>query len=112
MTRKTMMLIFLCLILFVVGCRLDKAVDSKTILPDDIPSFVQEIDFENINWERKVVGFGDRGIIGNENKSGVIGADMPSLNGQKWMWQLWGIKNAENTNLTVYLITTIILLNN
>lgn len=101
MKRKTMMLIFLCMILFVVGCKSDKTVDSKTVLSDDIPNFVQEIDFENINWERKVAGFGDRGIIGNENKSGVIGADMPSLNGQKWMWHLWGIKNAENTKLTV-----------
>ena len=43
----------------------------------------------------------DRGIIGNENKSGVIGAAMPSLKSQKWMWHLWEIQNAENTKLTV-----------
>jgi hypothetical protein len=101
MKRITMMLILLCMLLFVVGCTSDKAVDSKAVLPDDIPNFVQESDFETINWERKAVEFGDRRIIGNENKSGVIGADMPSLNPQKWMWHLWGIENAENTKLTV-----------
>lgn len=84
-----------------VGCASDKAVDSKTSLPDDIPNFVREIDFEKINWERKTVEFGDKGMIGNENKSGVIGANMPSLKGQKWMWHFWGIENAENTKLTV-----------
>jgi hypothetical protein len=99
--RITMMLIVLSMFLFVVGCTSDKAVESKTVLPDDIPDFVREIDFETIDWERKAVEFGDRGIIGNENKSGVIGADMPSLNRQKWMWHLWGIENLGDTKLTV-----------
>jgi hypothetical protein len=99
--RITMMLIVLSMFLFVVGCTSDKAVESKTVLPDDIPDFVREIDFETIDWERKAVEFGDRGIIGNENKSGVIGADMPSLNRQKWMWHLWGIENFGDTKLTV-----------
>ncbi|AWE07284.1 hypothetical protein DCE79_07800 [Lysinibacillus sp. 2017] len=87
--------------LFVVGCTADEVVESKTVLPDDIPNFVQESDFETINWERKAVKFGDSGIIGNENKSGVIGAEMPSLNVQKWMWHLWGIENPNNTKLTI-----------
>ena len=101
MKRITMMFILLSVFLFLIGCTSDKAVDSKVVLPDDIPNFVQEIDFEKINWERKAVEFGDGGMIGNENKSGVLGADMPSLNPQKWMWHLWGIKDAENTKLTV-----------
>ncbi|KON90141.1 hypothetical protein AF332_27295 [Sporosarcina globispora] len=75
----------------------EKAKDAPITLPEDIPDFVQVSDFENIDWKRKAVEFGDRGIIGNENKSGVIGADMPSLNGQKWMWHLWGVKNADLT---------------
>ena len=100
MKRITMMFILLSMFL-VVGCTSDRVVESKTILPDDIPNFVQESDFEKITWERKALEFGDRGIIGNENKSGVIGADMPSLNAQKWMWHLWGIENARNTKLTV-----------
>ena len=100
MKRITMMLILLSMFI-VVGCTSDKAVYSKTVLPDNIPNFVREGDFETINWERKAVEFGDRGIIGNKNKSGVIGAGMPSLNGQKWMWHLWGIENARNTKLTV-----------
>ena len=73
MKRMTMMLMLLS-VFFVVGCTSDKAVESKTVLPDNIPNFVREGDFETINWERKALEFGDRGIIGNENKSGVIGA--------------------------------------
>ncbi|MBX9976046.1 DUF4871 domain-containing protein [Cytobacillus firmus] len=75
----------------------EKEKDVPIILPEDIPDFVQVSDFDTIDWERKAVEFGDRGIIGNENKSGVIGADMPSLNGQKWMWHLWGVEDAELT---------------
>ncbi|MBG9586280.1 hypothetical protein [Cytobacillus firmus] len=75
----------------------EKAKDDPITLPEDIPDFVQESDFDTIDWERKAVEFGDRGIIGNENKSGVIGAGMPSLNGQKWMWHLWGVENADLT---------------
>ena len=100
MKRIAMMLILLSMFI-VVGCTSDKEVYSKTVLSDNIPNFVREGNFETINWERKAVEFGDRGIIGNENKSGVIGAGMPSLNGQKWMWHLWGIENATNTKLTV-----------
>lgn len=41
-------------------------------------------------------------IIGNENKSGVIGADMPIINiNQKWMWHLWGVEEPLETDLTV-----------
>ncbi|RBP89973.1 hypothetical protein DFO70_11079 [Cytobacillus firmus] len=75
----------------------EKAKDAPITLPEDIPDFVQESDFDTIDWERKAVEFGDRGIIGNENKSGVIGAGMPSLNGQKWMWHLWGVEDADLT---------------
>lgn len=70
------------------------------VLPEDIPTFVEEEDFESIDWERKAVEFDDAGIIGNQDKSGVIGADMPSLNGQKWMWHLWGIEPM-HSDLTV-----------
>ena len=97
----TRMFFLLSLLLLVVGCTAEQAEGIKTILPDDIPDFVQVSDFETINWERKAVEFGDRGIIGNENKSGVIGANMPSLTGQKWMWHLWGIENTKDTKLTV-----------
>jgi hypothetical protein len=67
----------------------------------DIPAFVQTSDLEMINWNRKAVNFSNN-ILGNENKSGVIGADMPSINiNQKWMWHLWGIENPKETELTV-----------
>ncbi|MFL1997965.1 hypothetical protein VYF65_003761 [Lysinibacillus irui] len=87
------------LLLLVVGCA-----DKENItMPEDIPDFVQESDFASIDWSHKAVEFGDRGIIGNANKSGVIGADMPSLSTQKWMWHLWGIDDSDSgsTELTV-----------
>lgn len=67
----------------VVACSSEETKETNILLPESIPSFVQESDFTKIDWERKAVEFGDGRIIGNENKSGVIGADMPTLNGQK-----------------------------
>jgi hypothetical protein len=76
-------------------------VGEETFLPTNIPIFVKNSDFEMIDWNRKAVDFGNN-ILGNENKSGVIGADMPSINiNQKWMWHLWGIENSKETELTV-----------
>ncbi|BCB05125.1 hypothetical protein [Bacillus sp. KH172YL63] len=66
------------------------------ILPADIPAYIKESDFLQINWDRKATEFG-RNLIGNENKSGIIGADMPSLSGQKWMWHLWHTDASELT---------------
>lgn len=41
-------------------------------------------------------------MIGNENKTGIIGADLPSVeHNQKWMWHFWGIKDPTKTELTV-----------
>lgn len=66
------------------------------MLPADIPAFVQVSDFDKIDWDRRAVRFG-RNMVGNEDKAGVIGADMPSLHPQKWMWHLWGVKDVELT---------------
>ncbi|WP_262373532.1 hypothetical protein [Rossellomorea aquimaris] len=74
----------------------EKEEGSPIILPEDIPDFVQKSDFDNINWDRKATEFG-RNMIGNENRSGIIGADMPSLTGQKWMWHLWDTEASELT---------------
>lgn len=97
MKRLPMILVIFNMLLVGTACTSKEAINRKIVFPKDIPSFVQESDFEKINWERKAVKFGDRGIIGNENKSGVIGADMPSLNGQKWMWHLWGVNDVDVT---------------
>ncbi|MDP5277219.1 hypothetical protein [Chengkuizengella axinellae] len=96
MIRLLKPFILLSMLLFVVGCTSDKIINEEVILPEDIPDFVQENDFEIIDWEKKTVEFGDRGIIGNENKSGVIGDEM-SVNGHKWMWHLWGVDNVDLT---------------
>lgn len=87
---KIRLLFLLGFLLLVVGCTTEKLVIE---LPKDVPDFVKESDFNAIDWENKAIRFGERGIIGNENKSGIIGADMPSLAGQKWMWHLWGVEN-------------------
>lgn len=74
----------------------EKEEESPVTFPEDIPAYVQESDVEHINWDRQATTFG-RNIIGNENKSGIIGADMPSLTGQKWMWHLWDTDTSELT---------------
>jgi hypothetical protein len=68
---------------------------------EDVPVFVKVADLEVVDWNRKAVNLGEN-ILGNKNKSGVIGADMPSINiNQKWMWHLWGIEDPTETELTV-----------
>ncbi len=91
-------IILLGILLLVVGCTNNEEV---IVLSEDIPDFVQVGDFKAIDWDNKAVEFGERGIIGNENKSGVIGADMPSLSTQKWMWHLWGIEDSRDVKLTI-----------
>ncbi|MGM0837903.1 MAG: hypothetical protein ACQEV7_17325 [Bacillota bacterium] len=70
--------------------------DHMVNMPEDIPNFVQESDIKLIDWNRVAEPFG-RNLVGNENKSGVIGMDMPSLEEQKWMWHLWGTAAEELT---------------
>ncbi|WP_286230852.1 hypothetical protein [Neobacillus mesonae] len=99
--KKILLFMMLFSLLFVAAACSSKETmnenDQKIVLPEGIPDFVITRDFAKIDWERKAVKFGDRGIIGNENKSGVIGADMPSLDQQKWMWHLWGVDDADLT---------------
>ncbi|WP_342754681.1 hypothetical protein [Bacillus sp. PK3_68] len=101
MKLKSMAFVFLSMIFLVAGCSKSKTVESQSVLPEDIPNFVKESDFEKVDWDKKAVRFNGN-IIGNKNKSGVIGADMPSINvNQKWMWHLWGIESSKETKLTV-----------
>ncbi|MGR3763020.1 hypothetical protein [Rossellomorea sp. NS-SX7] len=74
----------------------EKEAAKNVSLPEDLPDYVQEHDVEKIDWNRKAAAFG-RNVIGNENQSGIIGADMPSLTPQKWMWHLWGTDASELT---------------
>ncbi|WP_237563725.1 hypothetical protein [Halalkalibacter okhensis] len=97
MKKFWMIFVLIGLSFMAIACSSNETVESTILLPENIPGFVQESDFSVIDWEKKAVEFGDRGIIGNEKKSGVIGADMPVLNGQKWMWHLWGVENVELT---------------
>ncbi|WP_225230034.1 hypothetical protein [Ureibacillus galli] len=78
------MFFIVLLFLFLVGCS-----NKDVTLPEDIPNLLKKM-ILNQSMGEKATKFEERGIIGNENKSGVIGAEMPSLNNQKWMWDLWG----------------------
>ncbi|WP_235824725.1 hypothetical protein [Bacillus salipaludis] len=101
MKQKSMVFIFLSMLFLIAGCSKNKTVESKLPLPEDIPEFVKESDIEKIDWDKKAVTFNGN-IIGNENKSGVIGADMPSINiNQKWMWHLWANEYPIGAKLTV-----------
>lgn len=101
MKLKPILLLFLSMLFYVGGCSKEDTIKSKLTLPEDIPDFVEVNDFEKIDWDKRAVKLNDH-IIGNENKSGVIGADMPSVNiNQKWMWHLWGIENPRETKMTV-----------
>lgn len=95
MRKILLWVIVVSLIIFVTACKMKEG--SEITLPDNIPDFVQEKDFEAIDWNRKAVEFGEYGVIGNKNKSGVIGSELPSLTTQKWMWHIWGNDNTELT---------------
>lgn len=94
MKGRSLLAVLCCLML--LGCTVD---DEKIVLPDDAPDFVKMKDIEGIDWDNKAMEFGRRYMIGNENKTGIIGADMPSLKGQKWMWHLWDVPS--DVELTV-----------
>ncbi|WP_433595579.1 hypothetical protein [Lysinibacillus xylanilyticus] len=88
--------LMITVLLLLVGCN-----EEKVSLPNNLPDFVRESDFKSIDWDKKAVEFGGRGIVGNANKSGVIGVNMPSLSTQKWMWHLWGIEEGRDNKLTI-----------
>ncbi|MEI3605673.1 hypothetical protein SPD48_08205 [Pseudogracilibacillus sp. SE30717A] len=95
MYKSLSLLLSLCIVVVLSACSSNKAVSLE--LPSEIPDFVQQTDFENVDWEKKAEEFGDWGVVGNDNMSGVIGADVSGLGPHKWMWHLWGIENTELT---------------
>ncbi|PAD66363.1 hypothetical protein CHH83_24375 [Bacillus sp. 7586-K] len=101
---KTKCLFMICsLLLLLAACQSNDASETKfkkVTIPDDVPEYVQESDFKKIDWDKKATMLVN-GIIGNEGKSGVIGADTPSLDGQKWMWHLWGVDDPSKSTMTV-----------
>jgi len=94
MNKLTKLFVLFLSLLIVAGCT-----NKEEKIPDTAPVFIQKSDFQNIDWQKKAVEFGEYGVVGNENKSGVIGADMPSLDRQKWMWHLWDVP--PNEELTI-----------
>ncbi|WP_430787102.1 hypothetical protein VBD025_15565 [Virgibacillus flavescens] len=95
---------FLVCLIVLVGCetsKVQKDQHSITItLPEDIPSFITEKDFEKIDWNRKATeletGTGSV-MFGNKNKLGIIGPELTPNNVEKWLWHFWGIEKGELT---------------
>ncbi|MBM7702151.1 hypothetical protein [Metabacillus iocasae] len=88
--------VFLLALFLLTSC--SNQVNHSTVeSPDNLPNFFNEQDLEKIDWNKQAKILENKNMIGNENKLGVIGANMPSLNGQKWMWHLWGIQPKELT---------------
>lgn len=84
------------------GCETTE-VQNKSIkfsLPNDIPNFVTESDFEKINWEKVTDQFetSERSdMLGNKNKLGIIGSGLKTGEVEKWLWHFWGIDEGEFT---------------
>ncbi|MFJ7975740.1 DUF4871 domain-containing protein [Peribacillus sp. JNUCC 23] len=100
MKIKSMVLIFLSVLFWVVGCSTNETVESKLTLPEDIPDFVQISDFEKVDWDRTVTEFdtGTRNdMVGNKNKLGIIGPELKPNEVEKWLWHFWGIDKGKFT---------------
>lgn len=109
-----MAFIFLSMLFLIVGCsknetnNTNETVKSKLTMPKDTPDFVQESDFEKVDWDKTaaVVDTGTRDdVVGNKNKLGIIGPELNS-DGEpdikinqiyKWLWLFWGIEKGELT---------------
>ncbi|GEN45717.1 hypothetical protein [Alkalibacillus haloalkaliphilus] len=98
MMNRVLLVCIICSLIVMVACTLD---ETDVQLPENIPEFVREGDFAQIDWDKKAVTFNNN-IVGNKDKSGVIGTDMPSINNdQKWMWHLWGVEEPYSIELSV-----------
>ncbi|MGM9927295.1 MAG: DUF4871 domain-containing protein [Bacillus sp. (in: firmicutes)] len=100
--RLSFTVLFLCLFLL-AGCVSEKdteknvgkdgtqAVAQKE--SEDMPSFVKEADFDQIDWNKVVTKIGTDGvsdIVGNSNKVGYIGSELQAKKVDKWLWHFFG----------------------
>jgi hypothetical protein len=81
------------------GCVPNKEKENEEVKPviqnesNDIPSFVKEADFKQIDWDKMVTKIGSNGnsdILGNPNKVGYIGPDLLTKKIDKWLWHFFG----------------------
>lgn len=97
--KSLLIALFICL--FVVsGCTSTTVNPNKISLPEDIPNFVTEKDFQKIDWDRTAAAFdtGTRSdMVGNKNKLGIIGPELKPNEVEKWLWHFWGIDQGEFT---------------
>lgn len=96
MKLKSMILIVMSITFLLIGCS-----KKEAMLPEGIPDFVKDSDFEKIDWSNKATTF-NNDMVGHKNKSWILADDMSDINkAHKWMWHLWGVDNSAETKLTV-----------
>lgn len=95
---------FLLCLFVLSGCQSSKVQEvQKPIdvsLPNDISNFVNEKDFEKIDWSRTSTKFNTgegSDMVGNKNKLGIIGPELKPNEVQKWLWHFWGADKGEFT---------------
>lgn len=101
---KILFVAFLLSLFVISGCQSSKDQEVqkpiKVSLPNDIPNFVSEKDFEKIDWNRTATEFntGERSdMVGIKNKLGIIGPELKPKVVEKWLWHFWGIHKGEFT---------------
>lgn len=78
-----MILIVMSITFLLTGCS-----KKEAMLPEGIPDFVKDSDFEKIDWSNKATTF-NNDMVGHKNKSGILADDMSDINkAHKWMWHL------------------------
>ena len=103
MKRIGYFLFFLCL-LTISACEPSevKKVQSEnsTSLPEGLPGYVKEKDFEQIDWEKEARPFQTitgEDMVGIKDKLGIIGPKLEAGKIQKWLWLFWGIDHGDLT---------------
>ncbi len=104
---KTIISILISIFL-VTGCNSKEIPKQQSAnngsLPKDIPGFVKERHFENIDWNRKVTDFESKtgmDMIGNKDKVGFVGPRLEVNQVEKWLWHFWGVQEGKLTVIGV-----------
>ena len=103
MKRIGYVLFFLCL-LPISACEPSEVEkgqsEDSTSLPEGLPGYVKEKDFEQIDWKKEARPFQastGEDMVGIQDKLGIIGPELEAGKIQKWLWLFWGIDQGEVT---------------
>ncbi|MEH6945119.1 hypothetical protein [Bacillus sp. JJ722] len=98
--KVKILFVMLILCFFVIsGCSTNKEQGTEKAQPviknqtNDLPSFVKDADFKQVDWSKMVTKIGSNGpsdILGNPNKVGYIGRELQAEKIDKWLWHFFG----------------------